>query len=209
MKHFRGKMLACTLLIFVASLGLAQKPQPFSADFTTTTQTGNNTTGKWFFSPPKMRIDVTSMGTGKNPMGNPSIIIDGGTQTTYMLFQQQQMYIETHGNSGQTPAGLSSLRQLGSGDPCAGQSNVTCKKLGTETVNGRSCDKWEGTDKNSGKTTIFWIDQKLHFPIKAQESNGTEVNFTNIKEGAQDASLFKVPAGYRPFDASAFGGRKK
>ena len=206
MKQFRGKILVWALLVFAASIALAQTPQPFSADFTTTMQNGNRTTGKWFFSPPKMRIDVTSMGNSDNPM---SVIIDSGTQTTYMLMPQQQMYIETHGTSGQTPAGLSTLRQLGSSEPCAGQSNVTCKKLGTETVNGRICDKWEGTDKNSGKTTIFWIDQKLHFPIKAQEQNGTELNFTNIKEGAPDASLFKVPAGYRAFDPSALGGRKK
>jgi len=207
MTHFRGKILACALLMFAASVALAQAtPQPFSSDFTTTMQNGNTTTGKWFFSPPKMRIDITAMGNSNNPM---SMIIDGGTQTTYMLMPQQQMYIETHSNSSQMSPGISSLRQLGSGDPCAGQSNVTCKKLGTETVNGRTCDKWEGTNKDSGKTSIFWIDQKLHFPIKAQQPNGIEVNFTNIKEGAPDASLFKVPEGYRPFDPAALGGRKK
>jgi hypothetical protein len=199
-------MIACALLIFAAAAALAQTPQPFSSDFTTTMPNGNTATGKWFFSPPKMRIDITSMGNSDNHM---NVIMDTSTQTTYMLMPQQQMYIETHGNSGQGAPALNSLRQLGSGDPCAAQSNLTCKKLGTETVNGRSCDKWEGTDKNSGKATILWIDQKLHFPIKAQEPNGIEVNFTNIKEGAPDASLFKVPDGYRPFDASALSGRKK
>lgn len=71
-------------------------------------------------------------------------------------------------------------------------------------MNGRGCDKWEMTDKNGHKTTA-WIDQKLDAVIWLQEYDGTLTNFTNIKEGAQDASLFVVPPGYRKFDASAFG----
>ena len=91
-------------------------------------------------------------------------------------------------------------------DPCAGNQDVTCKKVGTETVNGRSCDKWEATKKDGQKDT-FWIDQKLRFPIKTQTGNVT-TEFTNIKEGAPDPALFKVPAGYRKLDAGAFGGQK-
>ena len=82
-----------------------------------------------------------------------------------------------------------------------------CKKLGTETVNGRTCDKWEVTQK-SGKTETFWIDQKLHFPIKMINGDIT-TQYTNIKEGPQDASLFKIPDGYQKFDASMMGGGRR
>jgi len=88
-------------------------------------------------------------------------------------------------------------------DPCAGREDVTCKKLGTESINGRTCDKWEVTPK-TGKPETFWIDQKLHFPIKMINGDIT-TQYTNIKEGPQDASLFKVPAGYQKFDAGSMG----
>ena len=68
--------------------------------------------------------------------------------------------------------------------------------------------KWEVVSKNSRKSTM-WIDQKIHFPIKAQNADGTVTEFSNIKEGAQDAALFKVPSGYKPFDPAALGGQRR
>jgi hypothetical protein len=88
-------------------------------------------------------------------------------------------------------------------DPCSGREGTTCKKLETETVNDRSCDKWEITEK-SGKTETLWMDQKLHFPIKSVVGDIT-TQYTNIKEGAQDASLFKIPDGYRKMDMGNMG----
>jgi hypothetical protein len=84
---------------------------------------------------------------------------------------------------------------------------MTCKNLGTETVNGRSCDKWLLTSKN-GSSTTTWVDQKLHFPIKTQTSEGNSFQLINIKEGDQPASLFAPPSGYRKIDlGSMMGGR--
>ena len=57
-----------------------------------------------------------------------------------------------------------------------------------EDVNGRTCDHWEMTDKD-GKVTNFWIDEKLHFPIKTVSQNSTML-LSNIKEGEPDAALF-------------------
>jgi hypothetical protein len=53
------------------------------------------------------------------------------------------------------------------------------------------------------------VDQKIHFPVRIQEADGTTMDMNNIKEGPQDPSLFKVPAGDRPFDPSAFGGQRR
>ena len=89
------------------------------------------------------------------------------------------------------------------GDPCTGHEGATCKKVGTESIDGRSCDKWEMTEKG-GKVETFWMDQKLHFPIKLISGDVTAV-YTNIKEGPQDASLFNIPAGFKKLDMS--GGR--
>jgi hypothetical protein len=83
-------------------------------------------------------------------------------------------------------------------NPCANQEGVTCKNLGTEEVNGRTCDHWQMTDKN-GKVSNSWIDQKLHFPIKTT-STDSSWELTNIKEGQPEASLFEIPAGYHKMD---------
>jgi outer membrane lipoprotein-sorting protein len=201
------------LLAFLALPAIAfQMPQPFSADFTTTMHNGEKMTGKWFFAPPKMRVDMTSMpGRNQGPMaGNISMIVDGATETNYMLMHGPQMYMEFHGErqNSMSPDLRNMLQLKGGSDPCSGDPDRTCKKVGTETVNGRSCDKWEVTDKKSGKSTMC-VDQKIHFPVRIQEADGTTMDMNNIKEGPQDPSLFKVPAGYRPFDPSAFGGQRR
>jgi outer membrane lipoprotein-sorting protein len=176
----------------------------------TTSANGNvNMKGKVFMSLPKMRMDMSDTSQHQSgPFGGKmSMIVDGDSKMAYMLMPEAQMFMEFPADS-KSPMmqRMPNLRDLNS-DPCAGRQDVSCKKLGTETVNGRSCDKWEATDK-TGKKETFWIDQKLHFPIKSQTAGGMTTEFTNIKEGAQDPALFKVPAGYRKFDASAMGGQR-
>jgi outer membrane lipoprotein-sorting protein len=211
-QRVRIQLTVLVLFVLASVAAQAQKPQPFSADFASTSANGRKTTGKWFFSPPKMRMDMTTppeaQGKGSPFGGNVSMIIDGTTKTSYMLMPQAHMYMEIQATGAQDMQGMRNLESLShGGDLCAGNQGSTCKKVGTETMNGRSCDKWEMTDKNSHKSTV-WVDQKLFFPVRVQEYEGTVTDFTNIKEGAQDASLFVVPPGYQKFDASAFGRQK-
>jgi outer membrane lipoprotein-sorting protein len=198
--------------MLLAMPALAQMPQPFSADMSTTSANGNvNMKGKVYFSLPKFRMDMADTGQHQaGPFGGKmSMIVDGDSKMAYMLMTEQQMYMEfpTDANSPMTQR--TPKWQDFKGDPCTfgNRQDATCKKVGTETVNGRSCDKWEITDKNGKKETL-WIDQKLHFPIKSTDGQVT-TEFTNIKEGAQDASLFKVPAGYRKFDMGSMGGGRR
>jgi hypothetical protein len=74
----------------------------------------------------------------------------------------------------------------------------TCHKVGSETVNGRSTVKYEGTNA-SGDTGTVWLDPKLRFPVKWQGKNGTG-ELRNIQEGSQPSSLFEVPSDYKKFD---------
>ena len=206
----RARLFLGLLMLFTLSSAFAQAPQPFSADMSTTSANGNaNIKGKFFLSLPRMRVDITDTGQQRQagPFGGKmTMLMDAEAKMAYMLMPEQQMYMEfpmtqDHPMLQQMPK----LQNLQS-DPCAGRQDVTCKKVGTETVNGRSCDKWEATKKDGQKDT-FWVDQKLHFPVKSQTGNIT-TEFTNIKEGAPDPALFKVPAGYRKFEAGAFGGQK-
>jgi len=206
----RARLFLGLLMLFTVSSAFAQAPQPFSADMSTTSANGNaNIKGKFFLSLPRMRVDITDTGQQRQagPFGGKmTMLMDAEAKMAYMLMPEQQMYMEfpmTENNP--MLQRMPKLQDLKS-DPCAGRQEVTCKKVGTETVNGRSCDKWEATKKDGQKDT-FWIDQKLRFPIKTQTGNVT-TEFTNIKEGAPDPALFKVPAGYRKFEAGAFGGQK-
>ncbi len=74
----------------------------------------------------------------------------------------------------------------------------TCHKVGSETVNGRSTVKYEGTNAK-GEAGAMWLDSKLRFPVKWDGKNGGG-ELQNIKEGPQPASLFEIPAGYKKFD---------
>jgi hypothetical protein len=197
------------MLLAVSSAFAYQAPPPFSADVSTTSATGNlNMTGKMYISLPRMRMDMNNAGNGKaaGPFGGKtSMIIDAPAKMMYMLMTEQHMYMEfsMDQNSPMTQR-MPKFEDLFKGnDPCAGREGATCKKLGTETVNDRSCDKWLITEK-SGKTETFWIDQKIHFVIKAIVGDIT-TNYTNIKEGPQDASLFKIPDGFRKMDMGNMG----
>jgi len=195
-------MLFCLLLVLIAApacVGQGYTPQPFSADLALTTANGDKITGKYYLSLPSMRMDMTAKGH------NVSSIMDG--TTTYVVMHDQHIYMEMPANRpnpimGQAPKIATNYDP---NNPCASQLGVTCKKLGTETVNGRVCDKWQNTSEKG--TSTMWMDQKLHFPIKSISSDGTDLEFTNVKEGKPDASLFQPPAGYRKMDLGGLGGR--
>ena len=200
------KIAICSLLVLiVAPVFAVQAPQPFSADMTMTTgKGGENITGKVYYSLPKTRMDMTTHGQ------NMSMITNGSTQTSYMVMHQQHMYMEMHANQ-MNPMARNMPKIDTSFDPqnpCGKSADTTCKKVGTETVNGRVCDKWVTTDKN-GKVSTAWIDQKLFFPIKTLASDGTSMELTNVKEGAPPAATFELPAGYTKMDLGGMmGGRK-
>jgi hypothetical protein len=210
MKQRLSVAFAACVLVLWSVFALAQMPQPFSADMSTTSANGNvNMKAKVFISVPKMRFDMSETDQRQNSLfgHKMNMIVDGDSNMAYILMPDAQMYMEFLADAKNPMLQRMPNVQDFKNDPCAGRQDVLCKKVGTETVNGRSCDKWESTDKTGNKETL-WIDQKLHFPIKSQTAGGMTTEFTNIKEGAQDPALFKVPAGYRKFDAAAMGGQR-
>jgi hypothetical protein len=198
----RINFLLCTVSLAAAPALAWQvpKPQPFSADYTaqTTAAGGRSVTGKIYVSSPKIRIEANTGGRAA------TVISDQVTQISEILMPQQNMYMEIHVNQDNPMLrGVTLPPNVDPNHPCS--ANATCENVGTETVNGRTCDKWVTTDTKG--TSTAWIDQKLHFPIKAQNANGAVWQVTNIKEGPPDPSLFEVPPGYRKFDMpAAMGG---
>ena len=138
--------------------------------------------GKFFVKGNKMRMEFEEGIT----------IMDMATGKTIALQPEEKMYIEMPAmGSPATPA-----------DSDEELAKIAKKKnIGTEKVNGYQCDKHLITyhDKAMGKMTQ-WYAKKLNYPIKTvyhgpQGEMVTE--YTNIKEGGVNDSLFEVPRGYQ------------
>jgi hypothetical protein len=197
------------LFVFVAGVApallIAQDaptlPQ-FSADMKVMTpKAPQGMTGQVFFDKGRTRIDVT-VGPQK-----VSQITDPATQKSIVLMHNMKSYMENSGGGGFGGFKFPEAHQYDPDHPCANQQGTTCKKVGTETINGRVCDKWIFTDAK-GQQTTAWVDQKLLFPIKVINSDGTSFELSNIKEGAPDASEFTIPDGYRRFDMGGMMGNR-
>ena len=191
---------AVLLLMQIALAQTAMQPQPFSADMQfSSTRGGSMTrdmTGKMYFGSGHIRMDVQG-----GSHGGSVIITDFKTQTTDIIMPEQHMYMESKAGemAGHRPGMMPSIKPFADpSNPCADQEGMTCKKVGVEQVNGRTCDHWQITDKN-GKVSNVWIDQKLHFPIKGVTEDSTW-ELSNIQEGEPSASLFQIPPGYTKMD---------
>jgi hypothetical protein len=205
----RTSAIPATVVAFLLSLpwAAAQMPPqatPFSADMQSTAippQGGSRKemSGKVYVSRKHMRMDFTGMGgPGK---GRMIMITNFAAKTSDILMPEQHMYMESKADDtqGQRPGMGPSIKPLfDPHNPCANMEGSTCKNLGTEQVNGRTCDHWQVTDKK-GKVSNLWIDQKIHFAIKAV-SQDSSFELTNIKESEPSASLFEIPSGYQKMD---------
>ena len=77
------------------------------------------------------------------------------------------------------------------------------KKIGTETVNGYECDKFEYDIEPTNKSRDshqFWISKKLGVPIKIISKTQigiSSIELKDIKLEKLNDSLFELPPGYR------------
>ena len=190
-------VLLCSLLGLVAN---AQLPQftPFSADMQVSSTSARSPLamdGKLHVAEGHMRLDADSKGH------QTAIITDFATKTVDILMIQQKMYME-HQMGASGPGMMNDptthMKPFDPNNPCAAQPDLTCKKIGNETVSGRSCEHWELTGKD-GKVVNVWLDKSLRWPVKTV-SGDTTILLTNIVEGPQDPSMFKIPAGFQKFD---------
>src|SRR3974390_1802507 len=201
MEFVRRAFILALAGVVLTSLAAAEVPQfsPFFADMqiTSSSETGpHDVAGKIFVGHGPMRLDMASGGPQSAP------IPDFATKTTDMLMIDQKMYVEYTASQTTRPGARAKLsdglKPYDPEHPCASQTDVTCKKIGVETVSGRPCDHWEVTGKD-GKVTNVWIDQKLHFPIKLASQDST-ILLSNITEGEPNASLFRVPGDFQRMD---------
>jgi hypothetical protein len=193
--------------ILAGTLLLAQTE--FSADVVNMDKAGKpETPSKMYFGKGKIRIE----GTDPSGRGSGIVIVNIATQTATILMPQQHMYMEMPQDA-ESKQKFSMFRATDPANACEAwlksdeNKGGTCHKAGTETVDGRSTIKYEGTNAK-GEARLAWFDPKFGFPVKWQGTNERAGELHNIKEGAQPASLFDIPAGFTKMDMGGMMQRK-
>ncbi|HKW68498.1 MAG TPA: hypothetical protein VJP04_14485 [Terriglobales bacterium] len=195
-------VVLCATLLPLFGLGLFA--QEFSADFV---RIGNDRSrsgpSKIFVGKDKMRME----GSERGQFGGGAMIIDFANQKTLMLMPAQKMYMESMPQmkmqeknmlfrpddpNNACPQYISLVKKHNPNE------NVTCRKVGEDTVNGRAAIKYAGTSNNG--SGFVWIDPKLRFVVRWLDDKGDGTELRNIQEGTQDARLFEVPSDYHKFD---------
>jgi hypothetical protein len=202
---FRLFMRSFCLLAFLSVAGSALAQTEFSAEIVDHAHSGKQTLSKVYFGKHKMRFDAQD---NSDPRGGGAVIFDLTEQSWVVLMPKQHMYMPMSAQSMEN-RGMFHFFESGNVDNAcgdwlklSGNQGGTCHKVGSETVNGRSTVKYEGTNAN-GQSSTVWLDSRLRFPVKWDAKDGGGGELQNIQEGAQPASLFEIPPGYAKFDMGA------
>jgi hypothetical protein len=171
--------------------------QEFNADLVRQKPTGAATT-KVSVNGDKMRLEAT--GQTKQSY----VILNLAKRTSLMALPDSKSYVVSP--PGRIPASIPFFHIDDPDNACpawekSADQPGTCKKLGDDTINGRSTVKYAGT-ASDGSTVTAWIDRKLHFVIKWEGQKGA-AELQNIQEGPQAASLFEIPNDYEKLDVAA------
>jgi hypothetical protein len=191
----------CLITLLLAA-GVATAQTEFSAEVFDN-QKPDNPQARIYFGKDKIRFEPAK----KDARGG-AFIMNLDTQTSVVIMDAQHMYMEM---PPQMAAQRNAYHLFRTGDvdnACTDwlaqswNKGGTCHKIGSETVNGRSTVKFEGTNAR-GESGAVWIDPELHFPVKWQNKNSDTGELRNIQEASQPAGLFDVPSGYTKFDMGA------
>lgn len=183
-------LAAFFILVFLSAL--PGRASEFSADMIQKMQ-GHTQTGKVFIKDKKMRMEM-------NTPGNTMVhIMLPEEKKTIMLMTKEKMYMEMTAANNPPSSDKEELEKV-----------ATLEQLGTETINGYLCDKYQVIfhDKNQG-TMTQWYSKKLNFPIKmiSKSPHGEVVTeYQNIKEGPVPDSSFIIPPGYKQMPMAGMGG---
>ena len=182
--------------VFAASLGLAMLaigifgcspagPKEFSADSVSKYQ-GKRMESKMYFGKGKWRFESSAFGQ-KN-----ITIVRKDNNTVWVVMPQQKMYMEQKLD----PKQLVSLSGSVPGE-------IKREKLGSENINGVSCDKYKITyrpQEKAPEASLYQWLSKDQLPMKSEALDGSwTTELKNVKLGQQPDSLFELPAGYKLF----------
>ncbi len=178
-RRLLGVVLGLILLLWA---GLAQAVE-FSATMITKAE-GKEIPGKVYIKGDKMRNEIQAAG---HPVIN---IIRPDKKLVWIIMPQQKAYMEMPLNQ-KMQQKMMSLTE---------NQKAKMKKVGSETINGYTCEKYETTMNHQGKSTKMytWIATDLGVPIKVVAADGSfSMEYKDIKPGGVADSQFEAPQGYK------------
>lgn len=171
--------------------GLPVPTVEYSADRVMETEAGTFE-GKVYAAKDKERSETSMHGM------TSVMILRRDKQLGYMLMPTQKMYQQMDFAKAQAQSG---------GQP-ADQVDIT--EVGTETIEGQSTTKYRLIMKDGSAGGFMWFTKdgilmKMYAVVKnGRDKSRMTLTLKNLQVGAQDASLFEVPAGYAAMPS--FGG---
>ena len=194
-RSIQGMLIAAT----VASQAVAQQSPQFKANVKMKNGAdGSSASGTMYFGGAKIRTELTMDGQSIVVLADPS------AKSQYVLMPSDKVYMQMP--IGQGPVSIPITGSSNPTNPCSGGSgNTDCVKGPNESINGYDAVRWDYTSAE-GVRTRAWVSTKLRFPVKSEDDKGSAMEFSNIAEGAQPASLFGIPAGYKKTHMGAMGG---
>ena len=180
--HNRCLLWVVVGTIFLLSASLAQAAE-FSAKVITKAG-GMEIPGKMYIKGEKARNEVQMAGHSTVQIMRPD------KKVVWVIMPQQKAYMEMSFTKDHEQKMLK----------ISEQAKANMKKIGTETVNGYECDKYETTMGPEGKSQkqYIWVAPKLGVPIKMVSEDGSfSLEYKDIKPEKLEDSLFELPKGYR------------
>jgi hypothetical protein len=192
------RLLQQTLILGAIAAPLSSQQVQFKANVKMKTSDGNAATGTMYFGGAKTRTELSMDGQ------NVVMLADPKAKSQIILLSAEKTYMQMP--IGEGPLSLPILGPADGGNPCyEGSTNSNCVKGKAESVNGYDVVRWEYNDIN-GTVTRAWVSTKLRFPLRVEGDDGSSMEVTGIAEGAQPASLFGIPSGYKKMEVDDFPG---
>lgn len=171
-------------IILCLSPSLAQAAE-LSANVITKAD-GEEMRGKIFMKGQKIRNEFDAGGQTNVSIVRPD------KKVVWMLMPAEKMYMEM-------PITEEAQEKILIKKP---EDQVKMKLVGTETVNGYECEKYEYevpiSPEGQPSKHFTWIAKKLQMPIKAMAADGSfSMEYQDIKVGGVADSLFEVPQDYQ------------
>lgn len=147
---------------------------------------GREIKGRLFVSGPKIRQEMT--------VGGMELVtlVDREQKKFYLVRPQARIYTEK-------PFGAALTTVLYDQEALAKVGRV--ERLGPERVEEMDCDKFKVVfDNPQNGEALIWRSRELDLPVRIVRTTAlgeTEIRYTNVEHGAQEADLFGLPEGYR------------
>lgn len=146
---------------------------------------------------------IPSSRAKKQGLGKVQIdIVNPYQGAMWRLFPDSKKYYEI---AGEKASELPAPPMPGDTDhPCSADKGIKCTQLGSETINGRSTEKWEIVSESDDGTvtTTQWFDPELGVPVRTLVPGKVMWEYKSIKVAPQSDKAFMVPDGFEKTEPS-------